>query len=299
MIKSLNELLTLAKDKGGKTISVAVAQDTVVLEAIKRAEALGIAKAILVGDKEKIEVAAKEVGMDLTRFEVVDEKDEIKACDVAVDLVTEGRAQLVMKGLIDTSVILKSILRKEANLRTGKVLSHVAVFEVERYHKLLFVTDAAMNIAPEVDHKRQIIENTVDVAHALGIEMPKVAVVCAKEKVSDKMVATQDAEALEAMNKLGKITGCIVGGPFALDNAISAEAAHHKGISHPVAGEADILLMPDIEAGNILYKALTYFAGAENAGIIVGAKVPIVLTSRADSDAAKLNSIALGVLAAN
>lgn len=299
MIKSLNELLTLAKDKGGKTISVAVAQDTVVLEAIKRAEALGIAKAILVGDKEKIEVAAKEVGMDLTRFEVVDEKDEIKACDVAVDLVTEGRAQLVMKGLIDTSVILKSILRKEANLRTGKVLSHVAVFEIERYHKLLFVTDAAMNIAPEVDHKRQIIENTVDVAHALGIEMPKVAVVCAKEKVSDKMVATQDAEALEAMNKLGKITGCIVGGPFALDNAISAEAAHHKGISHPVAGEADILLMPDIEAGNILYKALTYFAGAENAGIIVGAKVPIVLTSRADSDAAKLNSIALGVLAAN
>lgn len=299
MIKSLNELLTLAKDKGGKTISVAVAQDTVVLEAIKRAEALGIAKAILVGDKEKIEAAAKEVGLDLTRFEVVDEKDEIKACDVAVDLVTEGRAQLVMKGLIDTSVILKSILRKEANLRTGKVLSHVAVFEIERYHKLLFVTDAAMNIAPEVDHKRQIIENTVDVAHALGIEMPKVAVVCAKEKVSDKMVATQDAEALEAMNKLGKITGCIVGGPFALDNAISAEAAHHKGISHPVAGEADILLMPDIEAGNILYKALTYFAGAENAGIIVGAKVPIVLTSRADSDAAKLNSIALGVLAAN
>lgn len=298
MIKSLNELLDLAKKQGPKTISVAVAQDSVVLEAIKTAHKLGIANAILVGNREEIEKAAKEVDLDLNEFEVIDIEDNQLACEKAVDLISEGKAQLVMKGLVDTSVILKAVLRKEANLRTGRVLSHVAVFDIERYHKLLFITDAAMNIAPEVEQKKQIIENTVEVAHSLGIENPKVAVICAKEKVSDKMIATIDAEELEEMNKAGKIKGCIVGGPFALDNAISKEASHHKGIVHEVAGDADILLMPDIEAGNILYKALTYFAGAENAGIIVGAKVPIVLTSRADSDAAKLNSIALGVLAA-
>lgn len=298
MIKDLNQLLELAKEKGPKTISVAVAQDTVVLEAVKTAHNLGIANAILVGNKEEIEKAAKEVNLDLNEFEIIDIEDSQLACEKAVDLISEGKAQLVMKGLVDTSVILKAVLRKEANLRTGRVLSHVAVFDIERYHKLLFITDAAMNIAPEVEQKKQIIENTVEVAHSLGIENPKVAVICAKEKVSDKMIATIDAEELEEMNKSGKIKGCIVGGPFALDNAISMEASHHKGIVHEVAGDADILLMPDIEAGNILYKALTYFAGAENAGIIVGAKVPIILTSRADSDAAKLNSIALGVLAA-
>lgn len=298
MIKNLNELLELAKEQGPKTISVAVAQDIVVLEAIKTAHKLGIANAILVGNREEIEKAAKEVDLNLNEFEVIDIEDNQLACEKAVDLITEGKAQLVMKGLVDTSVILKAVLRKEANLRTGKVLSHVAVFDIKTYHKLLFITDAAMNIAPELEQKKQIIENTVGVAHSLGIENPKVAVVCAKEKVSDKMIATIDAEELEEMNKSGKIKGCIVGGPFALDNAISKEASHHKGIVHEVAGDADILLMPDIEAGNILYKALTYFAEADNAGIIVGAKVPIILTSRADSDAAKLNSIALGVLAA-
>ncbi|WP_313370285.1 phosphate acyltransferase, partial [Sedimentibacter sp.] len=200
------------------------------------------------------------------------------------------------KGLIDTSIILKAVLDKEIGLRTGNVLSHAAVFSVDTYHKFFIVTDAAMSIAPSVEEKRQIIENTLTLSRALGAKLPKVAVICAKEKVNPKMTATLDAEELVQMQKDGKITGCIIEGPYALDNAISKEAAEIKGIKGEAAGDADILLMPDIEAGNVLYKALTYLANAENAGIILGAKAPIVLTSRADSDKAKLNSIALSVL---
>lgn len=298
MIRNFGEVIELAKQKGPKTISVAVAQDPVVLEAIKRAHDLGIANAILVGDKELIEEAAKEVDLDLSLFEIEDVKGLKESSERAVDLIKEGKAQLVMKGLVDTSVILKAVLRKEAELRTGKVLSHVAVFALENYHKILFLTDAAMNIAPSLEQKKQIIENCIDVAHGMDIENPKVAVICAKEKVNEKMPATVEAKALEDMNISGELKGCVVGGPFALDNAISKEAAKHKGIEHEVAGDADVLMMPDIEAGNILYKSMTYFAKSDNAGVIVGAKVPIVLTSRADSDEAKLNSIALGVLTA-
>ncbi|MCT4661421.1 MAG: phosphate butyryltransferase [Tissierellales bacterium] len=298
MIKNFGEVIELAKQKGPKTISVAVAQDPVVLAAIKGAHDLGIAHAILVGDKDLIEKAAKEVDLDLSSFEIEDVKGLKEASERAVDLIREGRAQLVMKGLVDTSIILKAVLRKEAELRTGKVLSHVAVFDLENYHKILFLTDAAMNIAPTLEQKKQIIENCIEVAHGMDIKEPKVAVICAKEKVNEKMPATVEAKALEEMNLSGELSGCIVGGPFALDNAISEEAAKHKGIDHSVAGDADVLMMPDIEAGNILYKSMTYFAKSNNAGVIVGAKVPIVLTSRADSDEAKLNSIALGVLTA-
>lgn len=298
MVKNFDEVIKLAQKRGPKTISVAVAQDSVVLAAVKEAHDLGIANAILVGDKTLIEKEAEKVDLDLSKFEIEDIKDLKEASEKAVDLIKEGRAHLVMKGLVDTSIILKAVLRKEADLRTGKVLSHVAVFDLENYHKILFITDAAMNIAPTVEQKKQIIENCIEVAHGMEISEPKVAVICAKEKVNEKMPATVEAKELETMNANGDLTGCIVGGPFALDNAISKEAAHHKGIEHPVAGDADVLLMPDIEAGNILYKSLTYFSGASNAGVIVGAKVPIILTSRADSDEAKLNSIALGVLTA-
>lgn len=298
MVKNFDEVIKLAQKKGPKVVAVAVAQDSVVLGAIKEAYELGIATAILVGDRELIEKEAKIVDLDLSKFEIEDIKDLKEASEHAVDLVKEGRAQLIMKGLVDTSIILKAVLRKEAELRTGRVLSHVAVFDLENYHKILFITDAAMNIAPTVEQKKQIIENCIEVANGLEIEEPKVAVICAKEKVNEKMPATVEAKLLEDMNKNGEITGCIVGGPFALDNAISKEASKHKGIEHVVAGDADVLLMPDIEAGNILYKSLTYFSGARNAGLIVGAKVPIILTSRADSDETKLNSIALGVLTA-
>ncbi len=299
MIK-FDEIIKYAQDyanaMGPIKIAVANAQDEDVLKAIKEAVKENICKPILVGDADKIAEIAGEVELELNNIDIIDEKDGNEACRKAVELVSSGKADIVMKGLIDTSIILKAVLDKEIGLRTGNVLSHAAVFSVDTYHKFFIVTDAAMSIAPDAEEKRQIIENTLTLSRALGAQIPKVAVICAKEKVNPKMPATLDAQELVQMQNDGKITGCIIEGPYALDNAISKEAAEIKGIKGEAAGDADILLMPDIEAGNILYKALTYLANAENAGIILGAKAPIVLTSRADSDKAKLNSIALSVL---
>lgn len=302
MIK-FDEIIKYAQDyanaMGPKKIAVANAQDEDVLKAIKKAVNENICKPILVGDKDKITQLADIIELELNNIDIIDEKDGKEACRKAVELVSSGKADIVMKGLVDTSIILKAVLDKEIGLRTGNVLSHAAVFSVDTYHKFFIVTDAAMSIAPSVEEKGQIIENTLTLSRALGAELPKVAVICAKEKVNPKMQATIDAGELVQMQKDGKISGCIVEGPYALDNAISKEAAELKGIKGEVAGDADILLMPDIEAGNILYKALTYLANADNAGIILGAKAPIVLTSRADSDKAKLNSIALAVLSSS
>ncbi len=298
MIKNFQEVMEIARKRGPKIISVACAQDAEVLLAVNAARKEGIADAILVGDKEKIVKIGTELNIDVNQFEIIDSKDLAEASLKAVELVSSGRAHMVMKGLVDTSIILKAVLNAEVGLRTGNVLSHVAVFDVADYDRLFLVTDAAMNIAPDLQTKKQIIENAVEVAKALDIEVPKVGVICAKEKPNPKMPDTMDAKALEDMNQNGQLTGCLVGGPFALDNAISVEAAKHKGIDHPVAGYADILMTPDIEAGNVLYKSMVFFAKAKNAGVIVGAKAPVVLTSRADSDEAKLYSIALGVLCA-
>lgn len=298
MIKRFDDLLAVARERGPKKVAVAVAQDADVLMAVSGAHKQGIVEAILVGDKAEIEARAAEINVDLTPFEIIDIKDMFEASLKAVELVSSGQAHMVMKGLVDTSIILKAVLDKQVGLRTGNVLSHVAVFDVPMYHKLLLVTDAAMNIAPDVMQKKQIIENALEVAYALDVELPKVGVICAKEKVNDKMPATVDAGALVEMNEKGELTGCIVGGPFALDNAVSKEAAKLKKIDHPAAGDCDILLCPNIEGGNILYKTLGFLTEARSAGVIVGAKAPVVLTSRADSDDAKLNSIALGVLMA-
>ncbi|MCT4619512.1 MAG: phosphate butyryltransferase [Marinisporobacter sp.] len=298
MIKNMDEIIQFAKMRGPKTIAVAVAEDLEVLTAVSKAKNMGIAEAILVGDQEKIENIAKENDINLSGLEIINEKDMAQASLKAVELVSTKKAHIVMKGLVDTAIILKAVLHPEIGLRTGNVLSHAAVFQVPSYDRLIFVTDAAMNIAPDVKTKKQIIENAVEVAHALDIDIPKVAIVCAKEKVNPKMQATVDAKELEEMNKNEEIKGCIVGGPFALDNAVSKEAAKHKGIDHPVAGIADILLVPNIEAGNVLYKSMVFFSNTKNAGVIVGAKAPVVLTSRADSDETKLNSIALAVLMA-
>lgn len=297
-MRSFNDVIRYAKERGPKTISVACSQDKEVLIAVDMAKKEGIANAILVGDIEKTNTIANELNIDLSGYDLIDEKDLTQASLKAVSLVSEGKADMVMKGLVDTSIILKAVLDKEVGLRTGKVLSHVAVFDVNGYDRLFFITDAAMNLAPDLQTKKQIIENACIVAHALDIEQPKVAAICAKEKVNPKMPDTVDAKELEDMCKNGEIKGCIVGGPFALDNAVSEEAAKHKGMDNPIAGKADILLAPDIEAGNILYKSLVFFSEIKNAGVIVGAKAPIILTSRADSEETKLNSIALGVLMA-
>lgn len=299
MAKNFDDIIVMAKNKGPKVLSVAVAEDKEVLTAVSKAYEEGIVKAYLVGNKEKIEEEAAKIDLDLSKFEIIDEKDSVQACRTAVQLVSSGKADVLMKGLIDTAVIMKAVLDKEIGLRTGKLISHVAVFSVPTYHKVLIVTDAAMNIAPDLEQKKEIVKNAVEFTHSLGIEEPKVAVVCAREKVSEKMEATVHAKEIEDANKRGDITGCIVGGPLALDNALSKEAAKHKGIESPVAGDADIIAVPNIESGNVLYKSLIFLANADNAGLIVGTKAPIVLTSRADSAEAKLNSIALGVLMAS
>lgn len=299
MISTFGDIIEFARLRGPKTIAVAVAQDSEVLAAVKDAGEMGIAKAILVGDGDEILKVAGEIKIDVSGFEIIDEKDKARAAAKAVELVSSGKADMVMKGLVDTSIILKAVLDERIGLRTGKVLSHVAVFEVPGYDRLFLVSDAAMNIAPDLSQKVQIIENAVQVAKSLEYEEPKVAVVCAVEKVNPKMQATLDAQDLVKMNQEGRIKDCLVGGPFALDNAVSIEAAKHKGIDHPVAGRADILFVPYIEVGNVLYKSMVYFAKAKSAGIVVGAKAPIILTSRADTHEAKLNSIALGVLMAS
>ena len=289
MIKQFEDIVKTAQEKGPKTIAVAVAQDLEVLLAVQAAKDLGIADAILVGNEAEIRRIAQEHQIDIDTCVLVNQTDNVQACRTAVQLVKEGKAQIVMKGLIDTAVLLKAVLDKEAGLRTDNVLSHVAVADVDGYDRLFLITDAAMNIAPDLRAKKQIIENALQVANALGNDNPKVACVCAVEKVNDKMQVTLDAAELVKMNETGELSGCVVAGPFALDNAVSVEAAKHKGITNPVAGHADILLMPFIEAGNVLYKAIVFFAKGKIAGIVVGAKAPIVLTSRADSDIAKLN----------
>ena len=256
------------------------------------------ADAILVGNKEEITLIAKNIGMDLNKFEIVNIEDPKKAALHAVELVSTGRADMLMKGLLDTATFLRSVLNKEVGLRTGKLMSHVAVFEIEGIDRLILLTDAAFNTYPELKDKAQIIRNSVVVAKACGISTPKVAPICAVEVVNENMQATVDAALLSKMSDRGQIKGCIVDGPLALDNALSIEAAEHKGISGPVAGNADILLLPNIETANVMYKTLTYTANTKNGGILVGTSAPVILTSRADSFETKVNSIALAALVA-
>lgn len=299
MSKNFEDLLSQLRGMETKKVAVAVAQDEPVLEAIRAAKERGIADAILVGNVSLIEEIAKKIGMDLNQFEIISEDDDKKAALLAVELVSTGKADMVMKGLLDTATFLRSVLNKEVGLRTGNLMSHVSVFEIDGIDRLILLTDAAFNTYPDVEAKAKIIENAVMVAHACGLEMPKVAPVCAVEVVNPNMPATIDAQKLSDMNRDGQIEGCIVSGPLALDNAISEEAAHHKNIDGPVAGKADVLLLPNIETANVMYKCLTYTAKTINGGILVGTSAPVVLTSRADSFETKVNSIALAALVAN
>ena len=298
MGKNFEELFSQLKAVSTKKLAVAVAQDEPVLEAVNLAKDRGVVDSILVGDKAKIEKIAKNIDMDLSKFEIIDEEDPQKATLKAMELVSTGQADMVMKGLIDTATFLRGVLNKEVGLRTGKLMSHVAVFEIDGIDRLILLTDAAFNTYPDIKAKAQIINNSVMVAKACGIEYPKVAPICAVEVVNTDMPATVDASLLSKKNDRGQIKGCIVDGPLALDNALSEEAAHHKGIKGEVAGKADILLFPNIEAANVMYKALTYTAKTRNGGILVGTSAPVILTSRADSCETKVNSIALAALVA-
>jgi phosphate butyryltransferase len=297
-VKTIAELVETARKSGRKRIALAAAQEASALEAVVDAWAQGLVEPILLGDRAAIESLGSELGLDLSRFELVQVKDPAQAAAEAVRLVRTGDADVLMKGIIDTSVLLKAAFNKESGINAGTLASHVAVMEVASYHKLLFVTDAAINIAPDLRAKLEIISNAVRAARSLGVSMPKVALLAAVEKVNyEKMPCTVDAAIIAQMARRGQILGCIVDGPLALDNAVSAESALVKKIVSEVAGDADILVAPGIEAGNILYKCLLDLGGAKGAGIVMGAAAPIVLTSRSDSAETKLASIAFAALA--
>ncbi|MEE3392731.1 MAG: phosphate butyryltransferase [Lachnospiraceae bacterium] len=294
MGKHFENLLAQVKKYPMKKLSIASAADTNVLAAASEAKNKGIADSILVGDEAKIRELSGEVGMNPDDFRIIDIKDPIEAAHTAVKLVHDGEADMYMKGLISSKDFLKSILDKEVGLRTGKPLSHVAVFEVKGVEQLLFLTDVAFMTYPTLEDKVHIINNTVLVCNACGIETPKVAPLAAVEVVNPKMPVTVEAHELTEMNERGEIKGCIVDGPLSLDMAISHEACVHKNaLDRKITGDADILLFPDIHAGNIAYKLLCHTTEFENGCILTGTKAPAILTSRSDSIETKLNSIAL------
>ncbi|MGE6345032.1 phosphate butyryltransferase [Bacillus mycoides] len=296
----LEHLIDQAAGQPKKTVAVAVAEDHEVIEAVAKAIKLQLAQFRLYGNQEKIIGMLQEHRLQTSEhIEVIAAASSAEAAELSVKSVSNGEADVLMKGNIPTANILKAVLNKEWGLRKGSVLSHVAAFEVPNYDRLIFVTDAAMNIAPDVTQKAAIIQNTVEVAQAIGIDLPKVAPIAAVEVVNPAMQATIDAAMLTQMNRRGQIKNCVVDGPLALDNAVSQIAAEHKGIVSDVAGKADILLVPTIEAGNVLYKSLVYFANAKVGAMIAGAKAPIVLTSRADSAETKVYSLALAVATAS
>ncbi len=295
MYRCYQEVLDTVKGRGMVTISVAAADDAEVLEAVKLAYDAGIARAILVGDAGKIQPLVAEIGLPADT-PVLDEADPARAALKAVALVHEGEAQVLMKGLVNSSDFLKAVLNKEKGLRTGRLLSHLAVFEIPGQRKLLFVTDGGMNIAPSLEEKKDILVNAMLALNDMGLERPYVAVLTANETVNPKMPATVDAQILSEMSGKGELPPGIVEGPVALDVAVSAEAAEHKKIDSKIAGNVDLMLVPNIETGNGIGKALIYYAGAKMAGLVLGAASPVVMTSRAETAEGKLNSIALACL---
>lgn len=299
MAKNFKELLSKVGECKTKTLSVAVAQDAAVLEAVKVAKERGIANAILVGDEDKIREIGESLGMNMSEYRIIDEKDITEASLKAVKLVHDGEADMYLKGLLPTGTFLKSVLNKEVGLRTGKPLSHVCVFEIPGIDRLVFLTDVAFIPYPTLEDKKCMIDYTVEVANACGVNNPKVACLAALETVNEKMPVTVEADTLSKMQDAGEIKGCIVEGPLSLDIALYPEAAEEKGaMGRKVAGDADILVFPDIHAGNLTYKAIVHMAPVKNGNILTGTKAPVILTSRSDSVDVKVNSIALAAVVA-
>jgi phosphate butyryltransferase len=293
VLRNLAELRRLIDEGPRKKLVLAAAQDNQSLGAVLKAWNENLVEPILVGDKEGILNICDTSGYKVDGIRIIHEPDPEKACEMSVRMVSSKQADILMKGKIGTSSLLKCVLNKEWGLRTGNLLSHFALFEVDTYHKVIAVTDVAMNIAPNLQEKISIVNNSVACLNRLGYEMPKVAVLGAVEMVNENMEATLDAALLSKMNQRDQIRNCIIDGPLAFDNAVSLESSRHKGIRSEVAGDTDLLLMPDIEVGNVLYKSLVFFAKAKVASIILGAIAPIVLTSRSDSEQAKFDSILL------
>jgi len=269
------------------------------LSAAVEAANKGLIIPILVGPRDKIESTAKAAGIDLSNFQIIDVPHSHAAAAKAVELLREAQAEVLMKGSLHTDELMAAVVARDKGLRTERRISHVFVMDVPTYHKVLIVTDGAINIAPTLEDKVDICQNAIDLAISLGRERPKVAILAAVETVTSKMPATIDAAALCKMAERGQITGGLLDGPLAFDNAISKQAAETKGIHSEVAGDPDILLAPDLEAGNILAKQLTFLANADSAGLVLGARVPIILTSRADSVRSRIASCAVAMLVAH
>jgi len=292
-------LLAEAMKRPALPVAVAYPCDAAALAPVAEAAAAGLMVPVLIGPGDKIRAAAEAAKLDIAAFRLVEAPTPSASADQAVRLVQSGEAAILMKGSLHTDDLLRAVLASDSGLRTGRRLSHVYIMDVPTYPRPLLVTDAAVNIAPDLEQKRDIVQNAIDLAQAMGIEKPRVAVLSAVETVNPKLRSTLDAAALCKMADRGQITGGLVDGPLAFDNAVSPTAAAEKGIVSPVAGRADILVAPDLEAGNMLAKQLSFLAGADAAGVVLGAKAPIVLTSRADSERTRLASCAVATLLAS
>lgn len=298
MFRSLDALVDAARRKGPVKIAVAAGHDPDVIEALKQAREMGLADGIFVGNAEKIRSMARSVWLDIADSQILHEPDDAAAARKAIALVRDGQARLLMKGKVSTATLVRAVLDRETGLRTGRLLSQVIVFQIPGEYRLRIMTDAAINIAPSLEQKADLCRNAIEVAHAIGIEKPNVALLCALEFVNPEMPATVDAAALTMMNRRGQITGAYLEGPIALDVPLSKFAADRKGIDSPLVENTDVFIAPDIEAANILYRAILYFAKGESGGIVVGARVPLILLSRAETPETKIRSIAIAVLTA-
>jgi phosphate butyryltransferase len=298
-ITTFDQLMDEARKVGPKMIAMTAPHDPETLLSAQDAQREGIASCTLVGDRERIKKLAAENNVDITHMMIIHEPDRREAARKTMELLRVGHADLAMKGNIETADFLRAALDREFGVRTGRLISHVAVFEVPGFERLLFVSDSGVVVAPTLEQKVDIVQNAILVAQAFGVQEPRVAVLAATEMVNPKIPTTMDAANLAKMAERGQIQGGIVDGPLALDNAISSESAAIKGIKGPVAGHADILIAPDIEAGNMLAKAITYFAKGKMAGVVMGGRSPLVVASRSDPHETKLMSMALGVLLAS
>jgi len=296
MIRTFVELMAEAQKRGPRMVAIAAANEHEVLRSAQAAESAGLANFTLVGDRDEIRRLAEEHEIDISKMMLIHEPDPKASARRVIELLRMGHADLAMKGKLETGSFLHAALDRENGLRIGRLFSHVAAFEVPGFDRLLFVTDSGVVVAPTMEQKVEIVQNAIAVALRLGISPPRVAILAATEMVNPKIPTTLDAANLAKMADRGQIQGGIVDGPLALDNAISPESAAIKGIKSPVAGCADILVTPDVEAGNLLAKAITYFAHGKMAGVVVGGKTPLIVASRSDPHETKLTSIALGVL---
>jgi phosphotransacetylase len=296
MICRLEELVELAQKDPPTRVAIAAAAHNLVLESVRRAVDLGLIIPVLVGREEDIRAEAQAIGWDLKDIEIVPTETNKMAATVAVELVRKGKVKVLMKGYLHTDEMLHAVLKQDTGLRTDRLLSHVFVMEVPTYHKLLLITDAAINIQPDIVQKAAITQNAVDLARKLGVQVPKVAALSSIETINPNIPSTVHAACLSKMAERGQIKGAIVDGPLAFDNAISAQAAAEKGIVSPVSGDVDVVVVPDLDSGNILSKNLEYLASAKMAGIVMGALAPVVLTSRSDPPRARVYSLALASL---